>query len=168
MPKESGIAKSIGNQKEDDMQNGDQLLYNYLRTGKKITKEEANYGELQNGYGNPRDGKQSCGSCKFNLPAEQICHIIEGNINNENGMSKYFAPRGYGMLPGDIVWDFIRKGGKKLDFQSGHVINEAAVGFKCKDCKYYLYSHNCLLIQGTLEPEMSCGFIVKNGNGIDV
>ena len=45
-------------------------------------------------------------------------------------MSKYFAPRGYGMLPGDIVWDFIRKGGKKLDFQSGHVINEAAVGFK--------------------------------------
>jgi hypothetical protein len=168
MPKESGIAKSIGNQKEDDMQNGDQLLYNYLRTGKKITKEEANYGELQNGYENPRDEKQSCGSCKFNLPAEQICHIIEGNINNENGMSKYFAPRGYGMLPGDIVWDFIRKGGKKLDFQSGHVINEAAVGFKCKDCKYYMYSHNCLLIQGTLEPEMSCGFIVKHGNGIDV
>ncbi len=139
MPKESGIKKWIGNQKEDDMQNGNQLLYNYLRTGKKITKEEANYGELQNGCENPRDEKQSYGSCKFNLPAEQICHIIEGNINNENGMSKYFAPRGYGMLPGDIVWDFIRKGGKKLDFQSGHVINEAAVGFKCKDCKYYMY-----------------------------
>ena len=31
-----------------------------------------------------------------------------------------------------------------------------------------MYSHNCLLIQGTLEPEMSRGFIVKNGNGIEV
>ncbi len=71
MPKESGIAKSIGNQKEDDVQDGDYLLYNYLRTGKKITKEEAKYVELQKGYENPRDEKQSCGSCKFNLPARR-------------------------------------------------------------------------------------------------
>lgn len=35
MPKESGIAKSIGDQKEGDMQGGGLLLYNYLRTGKK-------------------------------------------------------------------------------------------------------------------------------------
>jgi hypothetical protein len=168
MPKESGIAKSIGDQKEDDMQDGDQLLYNYLRTGKRITKEDASYGELKKDCDSQRDSKQACGSCKFNLPAERICHIVEGNIDNENGISKYFSPRGHGMLPGDIVWDYIKKGGKKLDFQNGHVINEAAEGFKCKNCKFYMYSHNCLLIQGTLEPEMSCGFIVKNGNGIEV
>jgi hypothetical protein len=50
----------------------------------------------------------------------------------------------------------------------GHVINEAMDGFKCKDCKYYMFSHRCLLLKGTLEPEMSCAFIVKNGNGVEV
>ena len=168
MVKESGIAKSIGDQKKDDMQEGDQLLYNYLRTGKKISKDEANYRELQHDNNSHRDKNQSCDKCKFNLPAEKTCHIVEGNVNNENGISKYFAPRDNGMLPGDIVWDFIKKGGNKLDFQTGHIINEAAEGFKCKDCKYYMYSHSCLLIKGTLEPEMSCAFIVKNGNGIEV
>ena len=49
MPKESGITKSIGNQKEDDVQDGNQLLYNYLRTGKKITKEEAKYAGITKG-----------------------------------------------------------------------------------------------------------------------
>lgn len=102
------------------------------------------------------------------MTAEQIWHIIGGNINNEKGISKYFAPRDHGMLPGDIVYNFIRKGGKKLDFQNGHVINEAAEGFNCKDCKYYMYSYNCLLINGTLEPEISCVFSVKNDNGIEV
>ncbi len=63
---------------------------------------------------------------------------------------------------------FYKKGGNKLDFQTGHIIKEAAEGFKCKDCKYYMYSHSCLLIKGTLKPEMSCAFIVKNGNGIEV
>ncbi len=33
MAKESGIAKSIGDQKEEDMKAADQLLYNYLRHG---------------------------------------------------------------------------------------------------------------------------------------
>ena len=41
-------------------------------------------------------------------------------------------------------------------------------GFKCKDYKFYMYSHRCLLLNGRLEPEMSCAFIVKNGNGIGV
>ena len=38
MAKESGIAKSIGDQEEDDMNEGDQLLYNYLRYRKKNFK----------------------------------------------------------------------------------------------------------------------------------
>ncbi|MDQ6723077.1 MAG: hypothetical protein M3Z01_02260 [Thermoproteota archaeon] len=167
MAKESGIAKSLGDQKEEDMEAADQLLYNYLRTGKKISKDEANYSEHQNGD-NQGDSKQSCDKCKFNLPAEQKCHIVEGKVNNEHGISKYFSPRGYGMLPGDIVWDYIKKGGKKLDFEKGLVINEAKEGFQCKDCKYYMYSHKCLLLKGTLEPEMSCAFIVKNDNGVEV
>ena len=36
MAKESGIAKSIGDQKEEDMQFPDLLLLNFLSTGKKI------------------------------------------------------------------------------------------------------------------------------------
>jgi hypothetical protein len=168
MAKESGIAKSVGDQEEDDMNEGDQLLYNYLSTGKKISKHESNYRELQNINNTQRDNKQSCDKCKFNLPAEQICHIIEGKVNNENGISKYFSPKGHGMLPGDVLWNFIKGGGKKLDFQNGHVINEATEGFKCKDCKFFLCSHHCLLINGILEPEMSCAFIVKNGNGVEL
>ena len=54
------------------------------------------------------------------------CHIVEGNINNENGISNYFSPNGDGMLPGDIVWDFINKTGKKLEYEEGHVIDNGA------------------------------------------
>lgn len=35
MAKESGIAKSIGDQTEEDKSASDQLLYDYLSTGKK-------------------------------------------------------------------------------------------------------------------------------------
>ncbi len=170
MPKESGIAKSIGEQTEEDMKDADKLLYNYLSTGKKVSKAEASYREQQqNKHHSQFYSKQSsCDKCKFNLPAEQLCHIVEGHVNNEKGISKYFSPKGHGMLPGDIVWDFMKKGGEKLDYKSGRVINEATEGFKCKDCKYYMYSHRCLLVKGTLEPEMSCAFIVKMGNGIEV
>jgi hypothetical protein len=169
MAKESGIAKSIGDQNEEDMKATDRLLYDYLRTGKKVSKDEASYRERKQSDDTKKDGKQSCDKCKFNLPAEQICHIVEGNVNNENGISKYFSPRGYGMLPGDMLWDYVKKSGEKLDFEKGRVINEATEGFQCKDCKYYMYSHKCcLLLKGTLEPEMSCAFIVKTGNGIEV
>jgi hypothetical protein len=106
--------------------------------------------------------------CKFNLPDEKICHIVEGDINNEYGISKFFSPKGEGMLPGDIVWDFVKKTGRKLNYEEGYVISKGAEGFQCKHCKYYMYSHSCLLIKGTFEPEMSCGFIVKIGNGTDV
>ena len=171
MAKESGIAKSIGDQTEENMKASDQVLYDYLKTGKKTSKAEASYREQQqtdNDDQNDGYGYQSCDKCKFNLPAEQLCHIVEGKVNNENGISKHFSPKGHGMLPGDIVWDHVKKSGKKLEYHLGRVINEATEGFKCKDCKYYLYSHRCLLLKGRLEPEMSCAFIVKNGNGIEL
>jgi hypothetical protein len=64
---------------------------------------------------------------------------VEGEINNENGISNYFSPKDDGMLPGDIVCDFIKKTGRKLEYKEGHVIDKDAGGFQCKDCKYYIY-----------------------------
>ena len=168
MAKESGIAKSIGAQRERDLIKEDLLLINFLSTGKKISKVDATYTEQRqeqsktNRAGEPK----SCDKCKFNLPAEKLCHIVEGQVNNENGISKYYSPRGHGMLPGDILWYHVNESGEKLDFEKGRVINEATEGFQCKDCKYYLRSHACLLLKGNLEPEMSCAFIVLIGNGI--
>ena len=70
------------------------------------------------------------------------------------------------MLPGDIVWDFIKKTGRKLEYEEGHVIDKGAEEYQCKDCKYYMYSNRCLLINGTgFMPEMSCAFVVKIDNG---
>ena len=87
-------------------------------------------------------------------------------MKNEEGISKFFSPRGHGMLPGDILWHYVNQRGEKLDHEKGRVINEATEGFQCKDCKYYLNTHECLLLKGRLEPEMSCAFIVKSRNGI--
>jgi hypothetical protein len=130
-----------------------------LVTGKKISKNEANY-RIQEELS--QEG-QSCVKCKFNPPAEKKCHIIEGR-----GLSEFFSPKGDGMLPGDIVWDFIKKGEKKLDYEEGHVISRGAKGFQCKDCKYYMYSGSCQLIKGNLAQEMSCAFVVRIGNGTEV
>ena len=93
---------------------------------------------------------------------------MSGKIDNEKGISMYFSPKGKGMLPGDLVWIYIKDTGKKLNFKEGHVIDKGASGFQCKDCKYYLYSGNCLLVKGKFKPSMSCGFIVKIGNGTEV
>jgi hypothetical protein len=161
---ESVIAKSTGEQEEKDMETQDAALFRHLNSGKKISKIEANYREQTD---NNENG-QACLKCKFNLPDEKICHIVEGDINNEHGISKFFSPKGQGMLPGDIVWHFVKKTGRKLNYEEGYVIGKGAEEFQCKDCKYYMYSHSCLLINGTFEPEMSCGFIVKIGNGTDV
>jgi hypothetical protein len=161
---ESVIAKSTGEQEEKDMEPQDAALFRHLNSGKKISKIEANYREQTD---NDENG-QACMKCKFNLPDEKICHIVEGDINNEHGISKFFSPKGEGMLPGDIVWHFVKKTGRKLNYEEGYVIGKGAEEFQCKDCKYYMYSHSCLLIKGTFEPEMSCGFIVKIGNGTDV
>lgn len=168
MAKESGIAKSIGDQKEQDIQAEDLLLINFLSTGKRISKIEANYTEHQREQSetNQDKGHMSCDKCKFNLPAEKLCHIVDGPVNNEEGISKYFSPRGHGMLPGDILWYYVNQRGEKLEYEKGRVINEATKGFQCKDCKYYLNFHSCLLLKGYLKPEMSCAFIVKIGNGI--
>jgi len=170
---ESVVAKSTGQQEEKDIALKDAALYNVLSSKKKMTKDKAGYKELEKiettqstkNYNN----NQTCIKCKFNLPDEKKCHIVEGEINNEYGISNYFSPKGDGMLPGDIVWDFIKKTGRKLEYEEGHVIGKGAEGYQCKDCKYYMYSDRCLLIKGTtFMPEMSCAFVVKIDNGTEV
>ena len=158
----SVIAKSTGQQEQDDMKPEDAVLYSALISGKKLSKKEANYREE---YNEDSKNSQSCVKCKFNLADEKMCHVVEGEVNNDLGISNYFSPKNDGMLPGDIVWEFIKKTGKKLKYEEGHVIEKGAEGFQCKDCKFYMYSHSCLLINGSFEPEMSCGFVVKIGNG---
>jgi hypothetical protein len=166
---ESVIAKSTGEQEEEDIAPQDAALFRHLETGKKISKEEANY-RKQEGIILQDGSHQSCVKCKFNLPDEKMCHIVEGEVDNEYGVSKFFSPKGDGMLPGDIVWDFIKKTGKKLEYQEGYVIPKGAEGFQCKDCKYYMYSGSCLLIRGSsnFTPEMSCAFVAKIGNGTEI
>jgi hypothetical protein len=167
---DSVIAKSMGKQEEKDIAPQDAALYRVLESKKKIVKEEAGYKERVNKEEETVNGNnQICVKCKFNLPDEKKCHIVEGEINNEYGVSKFFSPKGAGMLPGDIVWDFLKKTGAKLEYNEGHVISKGAEGYQCKDCKYYMYSDRCLLIKGSsFKPEMSCAFVVKLGNGIEV
>ena len=178
---ESVIAKSTGEQEEENMEPQDAALFRYLRTRKKLSKEEANYIEKQEQQydikTNNGSSGQVCVKCKFNLPDEKMCHIVEGEVSNECGVSKYFSPKGEGMLPGDIVWEFVKKTGRKMAYEEGHVIDKGAENFQCKNCKYYTYYGKCLLIRGyTMDnkdesrftPEMSCGFIVKIGNGTEV
>ena len=166
---ESVIAKSTGEQEEEDIAVKDAALYNVLNSKKKMTKQEAGYREQDARKTNNNNYNRACIKCKFNLPDEKNCHIVEGEVNNENGISNYFSPKGDGMLPGDIVWDFIKKTGKKLEYEEGHVIDKAAEGFQCKDCKYYMYTNRCLLIKGnSFMPEMSCAFVVKIDNGTEV
>lgn len=160
--KESAVAKSKGSQDEQDMSKPDAAFLQVLYRKKKQSKHEANYTV------NDRHNNRSCVKCKFNLGDEGKCHLVGGKISNEKGISKYFSPKGDGMLPGDIVWMYVKETGKKLKYKEGHVIKEGAPRFQCKDCKYYLYSSNCLLIQGKFKPKMSCGFIVKIGHGTEV
>ena len=158
--KESAVAKSTGRQKQKDAKWKDAALLDVLKTKKKKSKAAASY-RLQAGKRVP----DSCVKCKFNLGDEKKCHVVGGRINNERGISKFYSPKKYGMLPGDIVWEHVKASGKKLPYRDGYVIREGAPGFRCLDCKYYLYSHDCLLIKGKFKPEMSCGFIVKIGHG---
>ena len=165
---ESVIAKSTGEQEEEDIAE-DAALYNVLNSKKKMTKQKAGYNEQDGRKTNHDNNNQACIKCKFNLPDEKNCHIVEGEINNDYGISNFFSPKGDGMLPGDIVWDFIKKTGRKLEYEEGHVIGKGAEGFQCEDCKYHMYGDRCLLIKGTaFMPEMSCAFVVKNNNGTEV
>ena len=169
---ESVIAKSTGKQEEEDIAVKDAALYNVLNSKKKMTKQEAGYREQDGRKGNDsnhnNNHNHACTKCKFNLPDEKNCHIVEGEINNQYGISNFFSPKGDGMLPGDIVWDFIKKTGRKLEYEEGHVIGKGGEGFQCKDCKYYMYANRCLLIKGSFMPEMSCAFVVKIDNGTEV
>ena len=172
---ESVIAKSTGQQEEEDIAVKDAALYKVLNSKKKMTKQEASYREQEqdemkfSDYNyNSNNNNKACIKCKFNLPDEKNCHIVDGEINNDYGISNFFSPKGDGMLPGDIVWDFIKKTGRKLEYNEGHVIRKGAEGFQCKDCKYYMYSDRCLLIKGTFKPEMSCAFVVKIDNGTEI
>jgi hypothetical protein len=165
-PEESAVAKSTGLQEENNMSMQDVALFRVLTSKKKISKNEANYRESEREATYKDECR--CSKCKYNLGDENSCHLVEGKINNDHGISKFFSPKGDGMLPGDIVWTFIKKTGRKLGYNEGYVIDEGAEGFQCRDCKYYMYSHSCLLIKGAFTPEMSCGFIVKIGNGTDI
>src|SRR5919205_4484468 len=133
---ESVIAKSTGEQEEDDIVVKDAALYNALDSKKKMTKQEAGYREQDVMKTDDDNYNCACIKCKFNLPDEKKCHIVEGEINNDYGVSNFFSPKGDGMLPGDIVWDFIKKTGRKLEYEEGHVIGKGAEGFQCKDNKY--------------------------------
>ncbi|MFL6316851.1 MAG: hypothetical protein ACJ73C_08975 [Nitrososphaeraceae archaeon] len=169
---ESVIAKSTGQQEEKDVAVKDAALYNVLNSKKRMTKSEAGYREQEKNEKetkNNNNNNKVCIKCKFNLPDEKNCHIVDGEINNDYGISNFFSPKGDGMLPGEIVWDFIKKTGRKLEYEYGHVIGKGAQGFQCKDCKYYMYSNRCLLINGTaFMPEMSCAFVVKIDNGTEI
>src|ERR687884_490904 len=117
---DSVIAKSTGEQEEENMKPEDAALFRYLRTRKKLSKEEANYREEQEQQYDIKtnnDGGLACIKCKFNLPDEKMCHIVEGEVNNERGVSKYFSPKDQGMLPGDIVWEFVKKTGRKMAYE---------------------------------------------------
>ena len=76
------------------------------------------------------------------------------NGYNRYGISKFFSAKGEGMLPGDIVWNFIKRAGRKLKYEEGYVIEDGRMNSQCKDCKFYLYSGNCLLIKGKFRPGM--------------
>jgi hypothetical protein len=161
---DSAVAKSVGRQEEKNKIYADTVLVQVLEKGTKISKTHANYHELDNKSG----AEDSCAKCKFNLGDEKKCHVVEGEINNKYGISKFFSAKGVGMLPGDIVWEYIKRTGKKLQYNSGNVIPKGADGFQCKDYKYYLYYKKCLLIKGNFLPDMSCGYIVKVGNGTEL
>src|ERR671918_2256951 len=124
--KESAVAKSRGSQDERDMSTPDAALLQVLYNKKKIEKDEANYVE------NEESRDQSCIKCKFNLGDEGNCHVVEGKINNEKGISKFFSPKGDGMLPRDIVWIYVKLAEKKLNYEEVYVIEEGAPGFQCK------------------------------------
>jgi hypothetical protein len=164
MVKESAVAKSTGKQDQNDIMPQDRALLSILYSeGKKISKPEAEYRITSDRNNKPSD--DHCMKCKFNLGDEQRCHVVRGKINNKYGISKFFSSRGEGMLPGDLVWEYVKKTGKKLKYTEGHVIKEGARGFQCKDCKYFLYNGGCLIIKGKFKPKMSCGFVVKIGQG---
>lgn len=66
------------------------------------------------------------------------------------------------MLPGDVVWEFVKKTGKKLNYAEGHVISKGAEGFRCKDCKIHSRDELRLYCQDW-KWNRSLEFHIKNG-----
>ena len=109
----------------------DIVFFKVLYQKKKIPKNEADYETAA-----PHKFGQSCVQSKFNLGDKGKCHTVQGKIHNERGVSKFWSPKGDGILPGDIVWMHAKETGKKLKYNEGHVIEKGAPGFRCRDCKY--------------------------------
>ena len=69
---ESVIAKSTGEQEEEDIAVKDAALYNVLNSKKKMTKQEAGYREQDARNTNNNNYNRACIKCKFNLPNKKI------------------------------------------------------------------------------------------------
>ena len=74
--KESAVAKSHGQQKEQDMTMPDATFFKVLHSKEKISKQEViiwmKEGRIKN------QATLSCIKCKFNLGDEKKCHIVGG------------------------------------------------------------------------------------------
>jgi hypothetical protein len=86
----------------NDVSKQDSAFFRVLSSKKKISKSEANYMEVKRKDTNKDEC--ICSKCKFNLGDEKKCHVVEGEFDNDHGISN-FSPKGDGMVPGDIVWD---------------------------------------------------------------
>ena len=84
-----------------------------------MSKDEAIYREQQQDKDNHENSEQSCDKFKFNLSVEQICHIVEGAISNERGISRNCAPKDEGLLPSDIVWGFCKEDWREIGLLDG-------------------------------------------------
>jgi hypothetical protein len=65
------------------------------------------------------------------LADEKECHIVEGEIATD-AISKFFSQKGDGMLPGDIVWDFIKKQEENLNTRKDMSSPRVQKGFNVK------------------------------------
>ena len=90
-PEESAVAKSTGLQEENDMSKQDSALFRVLSSKKKISKNEANYIEV--GRDDGIINERVCSKCKFNLGDEKKCHVVEGEIDNDHGISLLLTKR---------------------------------------------------------------------------
>lgn len=137
---------------------GDNALLSVLKARSKLSPVEAAY--------DARGGKAKvrCGGCKFFFSVEKQCFVVHGDIAAK-GVCKFFTDCETGLLPGDVVWEYVRDTGSKLNWKEALVLKEGDKGFQCGDCKFYLYSRQCLIVKTKFKPGMTCAYIVKVGEG---
>lgn len=111
------------------------------------------------------EGEGLCRDCKFYQGDEKECLVVAGTIEPA-GTSKYFSPWEEGLYPGDAVWEYIKRGGEKLERDKALVLERGLPGVQCGDCKYLLYWGGCLLVEGLFKPEMTCGYFVPIREGL--